>query len=127
MHVQIGVDIGRVEGNGSMGGLIILAIIVILLLVGVSAALNILFSLIVPLLIAGIVGWLTGMLLRGRGYGILGNVVLGVAGGFVGGILFSLLGIGGGGLIGYVISAVLGALVVLFLVNLFTEQRSPVR
>ncbi|MFQ3566365.1 MAG: GlsB/YeaQ/YmgE family stress response membrane protein [Aggregatilineales bacterium] len=110
-----------------MGGLIILAIVVILLLVGVSAALNILFSLIIPLLMAGIVGWLAGMLLRGRGYGILGNVVLGVAGGFVGGILFSLLGIGGGGLIGYIISAVLGALVVLFIVSLFTERRSPVR
>ena len=64
-------------------------------------------------------GWLAGQFMRGGGYGVLGDILLGVAGAVVGGYLFHQLGLSaGGGLIGALIVATIGAVVVLFLVRM---------
>jgi uncharacterized membrane protein YeaQ/YmgE (transglycosylase-associated protein family) len=64
-------------------------------------------------------GWLAGQFMRGGGYGLLGDILLGVVGAVVGGYLFHQLGLSaGGGLIGALIVATIGAVVVLFLVRM---------
>ena len=57
-----------------------------------------------------IAGWLAGVVMKGGGYGILADIVLGILGAIVGGWIFSALGIGaGGGLIGGIVVAFIGA------------------
>jgi len=64
-------------------------------------------------------GWLAGQFMRGGGYGVVGDLLLGVVGAMVGGFLFRQLGLSaGGGLIGALIVATMGAAVVLFLVRM---------
>lgn len=65
------------------------------------------------LLIGLIAGWLAGQVMRGGGYGIVGDMIVGVIGAFIGGWLFSLLGISAGGLIGAIITAFIGAVVLI--------------
>ena len=70
-------------------------------------------------LIVGLVaGWLAGVLVKGGGFGLVGDLVVGVIGAFVGGFLFSLLGLGSnGGLIGSIVVATIGAVVLLVVVR----------
>ena len=57
-----------------------------------------------------IAGWLAGVVMKGGGYGIVVDIVLGMLGAIVGGWIFSMLGVGaGGGLIGGIIVAFVGA------------------
>ena len=71
------------------------------------------------LIIGLIAGWLAGKVMRGGGFGVVGDMIVGVIGAFLGGWLFSLLGVSaGGGLIGSIIVAFVGALVLLFLLRL---------
>jgi len=71
------------------------------------------------LLIGLVAGWLAGQLMKGRGFGIVGNMIVGVVGSVLGGFLFGMLGIStGDGLIGSLITAVIGAVVLLFAVSL---------
>ena len=59
-----------------------------------------------------IAGWLAGQVMKGGGYGVLVDIVLGILGGFVGGWIFGLLGVWpGGGMIGSIIVASVGAVV----------------
>ena len=71
-------------------------------------------------LVVGLVaGWLAGVLVKGGGFGVVGDLVVGVIGAFLGGFLFSTLGASaGGGLIGSIIVATIGAVVLLFIVRL---------
>ena len=70
-------------------------------------------------LIIGITaGWLAGQLMKGSGYGLIGDLVIGVIGAFLGGWLLGILGIYAGGLIGTLITATLGAIALLFLIRL---------
>ena len=71
-------------------------------------------------LIVGLVaGWLAGMLVKGGGFGLVGDLVVGVIGAVVGGWLFSTLGASaGGGLLGSIIVATIGAVVLLVIVRL---------
>jgi uncharacterized membrane protein YeaQ/YmgE (transglycosylase-associated protein family) len=71
-------------------------------------------------LIVGLVaGWLAGKLVKGGGFGLVGDLIVGVIGAFIGGFLFSTLGVASGnGLIGSIIVATIGAVVLLFLVRL---------
>jgi uncharacterized membrane protein YeaQ/YmgE (transglycosylase-associated protein family) len=70
------------------------------------------------LLIGLVAGWLAGKVMRGKGYGVLGDIVIGAIGGVVGGWLFGLLGISAGGLIGALITAFVGAVVLIWLLRL---------
>ncbi|HEV3060924.1 MAG TPA: GlsB/YeaQ/YmgE family stress response membrane protein [Vicinamibacterales bacterium] len=63
-----------------------------------------------------IAGWLAGQVMRGGGYGVLMDIVLGIVGGIVGGWVFGLLGIWpGGGVIGSIIVAFVGAIILVSL------------
>jgi len=69
------------------------------------------------LIIGGIAGWIAGEIVRGNGFGLVGNIVVGIVGAIVGGFLFSLLGIDAYGLMGSLVMAVIGAVVLLFIIN----------
>jgi uncharacterized membrane protein YeaQ/YmgE (transglycosylase-associated protein family) len=59
-----------------------------------------------------IAGWLAGQVMKGGGYGVLVDIILGILGGIVGGWIFGMLGIGAGsGMIGSIIVAFVGAVV----------------
>ncbi|MEK6372722.1 MAG: GlsB/YeaQ/YmgE family stress response membrane protein [Acidobacteriota bacterium] len=76
-------------------------------------------SLIWFLLIGLIAGWLAGKVMRGGGFGIVGDMIVGVIGALLGGWIFGKLGISaGGGLIGALIVAFVGAVVLLLLLRL---------
>jgi len=75
-------------------------------------------GLIIFLAIGAIAGWLAGKLMKGGGFGLFGNIVLGIIGAVIGGFVFGLLGISAGGLIGSIITATAGAAILLFVVKL---------
>jgi uncharacterized membrane protein YeaQ/YmgE (transglycosylase-associated protein family) len=71
------------------------------------------------LLIGLIAGWLAGKVMRGGGYGLVGDIIVGVIGALIGGWLFNVLGIGLGlGLIGSIITAFVGAVILLWVLRL---------
>jgi uncharacterized membrane protein YeaQ/YmgE (transglycosylase-associated protein family) len=73
-------------------------------------------------LIIGIAaGWLAGQLMKGGGYGLIGDLVIGVIGAFLGGWLLGALGIVAGGLIGSLVTATIGAVLLLFLIRLIKK------
>ncbi len=78
-------------------------------------------DLIFTLLIGAISGWLAGQIRQGYGFGLIGNIIVGILGAFVGGWLFrSVLHADlGGGLLGTIGTSVIGALLLLFLIGLF--------
>jgi uncharacterized membrane protein YeaQ/YmgE (transglycosylase-associated protein family) len=69
------------------------------------------------LLIGLAAGWLAGQIWKGRGFGLVGNLVVGVVGAVLGGFLFGLLGLVALGLLGSLITATVGALLLLWLVS----------
>ena len=71
------------------------------------------------LIIGGIAGWLAGKLTRGSGFGLLGDIIIGVIGALLGGFLFSLVGLVSFSLLGSLVTATVGAIVFLYLVRLF--------
>ena len=71
-------------------------------------------SLIIFLVIGAVAGWLAGLIMKGRGFRVLGNIVVGIIGAVVGGFLFGLLGLAAGGLIGSIVTATGGAQVTEF-------------
>jgi uncharacterized membrane protein YeaQ/YmgE (transglycosylase-associated protein family) len=74
-------------------------------------------GLIGMLLIGAIAGWLAGQLFRGVGFGVLGNIAVGIVGALIGGFLFGNVFIVGG-LLGQIISATIGAVILLFVISL---------
>lgn len=79
-------------------------------------------ALIIFLAIGAVAGWLAGTLMKGGGFGLLGNIVVGILGAVVGGYVFGMLGItAGGGLIGSIITATVGAALLLFIVKLIKK------
>jgi uncharacterized membrane protein YeaQ/YmgE (transglycosylase-associated protein family) len=75
-------------------------------------------ALIWMLVIGAIAGWLAGLVMKGRGFGILGNIVVGIVGAVIGGFLFNALGIAFWGLLGTLLVAFIGAVILLFIVGL---------
>ncbi len=73
---------------------------------------------IIWFLVVGIIsGWLAGKLMKGSGFGLVGDLVIGILGAVVGGWLFGLVGIAAWGFVGSIIVAVVGALVLLYVVR----------
>jgi uncharacterized membrane protein YeaQ/YmgE (transglycosylase-associated protein family) len=76
------------------------------------------------LLIGAVAGWLGSTLYKGRGLGLLGNIVVGIVGSIVGSWLLGELGVyPGGGLIGAILTGAIGAIIILFLFNLIFRRR----
>nr|WP_297460171.1 GlsB/YeaQ/YmgE family stress response membrane protein [uncultured Halomonas sp.] len=69
------------------------------------------------LIIGGLAGWIAGNIMRGGGFGIFGNIAVGIIGALIGGFLFSLLGLSSNGFIGSLVTAVIGAVVLLWAVG----------
>lgn len=78
-------------------------------------------GLLIFLAIGAVAGWLASTLMKGGGFGLLGNIIVGVIGVVIGGFLFGLLGIGAGGLIGPIITATASAAILLFIVGLIKK------
>jgi uncharacterized membrane protein YeaQ/YmgE (transglycosylase-associated protein family) len=69
-----------------------------------------------------IAGWLAGKVMGGGGFGVIGDIVVGVIGALLGGFIFGALGLSaGGGLIGSLVVATIGAIILLFLVRLIKK------
>jgi len=79
-------------------------------------------GLFMTLVIGGIAGWLAGNILRGGGFGLLINILVGIVGAFIGNYVFGLLGIMAGGSVGQLVAATIGALILLFVVGLFKKS-----
>lgn len=62
-------------------------------------------------------GWLAGQVMKGSGYGLIGDLVIGAIGGLVGGYIFGLLKIKSSGLLGALITAVIGAILLIIVVR----------
>lgn len=76
-------------------------------------------TLIVWALIGLIAGWLAGEITKGSGFGLLGNIIIGIIGAILGGVLLgTLLGIDPEGFLGEVVQALIGALVLLALLSI---------
>ncbi len=79
-------------------------------------------SLITMLVVGGVAGWLAGTIVKGGGFGVVGNIIVGVLGAFAGSFLFDLAGISiAGGLVGSLITALIGAVVVVFVIGLIKK------
>ncbi len=75
-------------------------------------------SLIILLIIGAIAGWLAGQIVKGYGFGLIGNIIVGVIGAYIGNWLFPQLGWWGEDIVGLIISATLGAVILLFIIGL---------
>jgi uncharacterized membrane protein YeaQ/YmgE (transglycosylase-associated protein family) len=76
-------------------------------------------TILIWLVVGAIAGWLAGVIVKGYGFGLLGNIVVGIIGAFIGGWLLGSLGVGiGSGIVGSIIGATLGAVVLLLLLRL---------
>ena len=74
--------------------------------------------------IIGIVaGFLAGKIMRGGGFGLIINLLLGILGGVLGGWVFALFGLAASGLIGSLITSTVGAVLVLWIASLFSKSR----
>jgi len=70
------------------------------------------------LLIGLIAGWLAGRIMRGGGYGLIGDMIIGIVGALIGGHIMAWLGFYAGGLLGRIVTALVGAIILIFLIRL---------
>lgn len=75
-------------------------------------------SILIFLLIGAVAGWLAGLIVKGFGFGLIGNIVVGVLGAFIGGYVFPAIGVSlGAGIVGAIIHATIGAVILLLVVR----------
>ena len=79
-------------------------------------------SIIAWIIIGAIAGWLAGVLVKGYGYGLFGNIVIGILGAGVAGLVAPSLGLQTESMGGNIVASLLGALVLLFLVGLVRKS-----
>jgi uncharacterized membrane protein YeaQ/YmgE (transglycosylase-associated protein family) len=75
-------------------------------------------ALIILLLVGIVAGWAAGLITKGRGLGLFGDMLVGVIGAFVGTWLLAMFDVFMGGILGLFVSAVIGAVVLLVIVSL---------
>ena len=76
-------------------------------------------AILIILIIGAVAGWLAGLIVRGIGFGLIGNIVVGILGAFIAAWLLPRLGIViGGGMVGSIINATIGAVVLLVILGL---------
>ena len=82
---------------------------------------------IIAWIIVGIIaGWLTGLVMKGGGYGVIGDLIVGLIGALIGGFLVGLFMPGSVGFIGSIIVAVIGAVVLVIILRALTGNRAAV-
>ncbi|KVU81848.1 hypothetical protein BGV68_34155 [Burkholderia ubonensis] len=78
-----------------------------------------LHQLIVWLIVGGVAGWLAGLIVQGSGFGLVVDILVGIAGAVFGGWIASAIGVSvGSGIVSSIVVAIVGAVVLLFLINL---------
>jgi len=76
-------------------------------------------ALVITLFIGAVAGWLAGQIVKGYGYGLPGNIVIGIVGAGVASFILPRAGVSlGGGILGAIIAATVGAVILLFLIRL---------
>lgn len=76
-------------------------------------------ALLITVLVGAVAGWLAGQIVKGFGFGLLGNIAVGIVGSFIAGFLFPRFGISTGiGIVDSIIFATLGAVILLFVIKL---------
>lgn len=81
-------------------------------------------NIILILIVGAIAGWLGNLLLKGSGYGLIGNMVIGILGSFVGYWLLGKLGFSfGGGLLGAILTGSVGAIVILVILQIISGKK----
>lgn len=79
-------------------------------------------SFIYFIIIGGVAGWLAGKIMKGGGFGLVMNIVLGIIGSMVGGWVFGFFGIStDGGMIGSLVTALVGAVLILYVARLIKK------
>jgi uncharacterized membrane protein YeaQ/YmgE (transglycosylase-associated protein family) len=81
-------------------------------------------ALIITLVVGGIAGWLASLLVQGTGFGLVGDVVVGILGALIAYWLFPILGITltlGSGVLGAIIMAFIGAVILLVIVRVIKQ------
>jgi len=73
---------------------------------------------LIYLVVGSVAGWLAGKIIKGDGFGLIGNMFVGVVGALIGGIAFDFLEISAGGMFGFLITAIAGSIILLFFINL---------
>jgi uncharacterized membrane protein YeaQ/YmgE (transglycosylase-associated protein family) len=74
------------------------------------------------LVIGVVAGFLAGKIMKGSGYGLVGDLIVGVIGSFIGVWVFGLFGIAAGGILGLLVVAVVGALLLLYVLRLVKKR-----
>lgn len=77
------------------------------------------------LIIGAVSGWLAGLFVKGHGFGVWVDIIVGIVGAFIGGFLFSMLGIGTYGLIGELVASFVGAVILLWIMRMFSGNTAP--
>jgi uncharacterized membrane protein YeaQ/YmgE (transglycosylase-associated protein family) len=82
---------------------------------------------IIAWIIVGLVaGWLTGLVMKGGGYGIVGDLIVGLLGALIGGFVVGLFFPGSVGLVGSIIVAFIGAVILVVILRTLSRGRAPV-
>ena len=82
------------------------------------------FYIVWVVLIGILAGWLAGEITHGRGFGLLGDLVIGVVGSLLGSFIFGLIGIFAYGLLGRLVLSVVGAMILLWLLRIVNGHRT---
>jgi uncharacterized membrane protein YeaQ/YmgE (transglycosylase-associated protein family) len=83
-------------------------------------------SIILWIVVGVVAGWLAGVVMKGSGYGLIGDLIIGLVGAVVGGFVFSLFGAGAGGLLGSIVVAFIGACILIAVVRFVSGGRSRI-
>jgi uncharacterized membrane protein YeaQ/YmgE (transglycosylase-associated protein family) len=74
------------------------------------------------LFIGGVIGWLAGVIVRGRGFGIIGDIVIGIVGAMLGGWMARVMGLSTGSSVGAFLMALVGAVVLVGVTRFFVRN-----
>lgn len=81
-------------------------------------------GLLITLFVGAVAGWLSGQIMKGYGFGFIGNVVVGIVGALIASFVLPMLGISiGGGIVASILHATLGAILLLFVIGVITKKR----
>jgi uncharacterized membrane protein YeaQ/YmgE (transglycosylase-associated protein family) len=79
-------------------------------------------SILVFLIVGAVAGWLAGLIVKGGGFGLIGNMVVGIIGAFIAGFLFPAIGISlGSGILSAILHATIGAVILLVLIRIVKQ------
>ncbi len=75
-------------------------------------------SFIVFIIVGALAGWLAGVVVKGGGFGLIGDILVGIVGGFIAGWLLPSLNLGLTGILGSIVYSAIGAIILLFVIRL---------